>query len=585
MISFALKICLNAGMKSAVWQILVAVLKGLEPIVTIYLIANFISSVAEFIQNKNNEISDAIQWLLLAALVTFVMRAIDAASALVSLKYRENLQSSIEKKLIEKIYSLNQEQFDRTDFNIILSKAINSKDSINDLFDKGILLFSSAVTFFVSLFSISWHSPAVATIIIITVIPSLIFELYNNKRFDKIETENDKDWRIMSRTGWLLLDPSRMPEIRILGAYKRLFDVWLSRKKSIFSREIKIQILAQKFSMLGNFIRITGDTFANIWLLKLVFFGSIGLESFLFLRGLLIETSSNIGTLVSNIQGMHKNYIEIRNLCLVLFQNSSIPDGEKRLETGNIKISFENVSFKYPGEEKFALKNISFKVDFGQKIAIVGDNGSGKSTIMKLLLRQYLPSSGNIYINNVDIRDLRLDDYYEKTSVIMQDANIFEHLTVDENIRFGVGRDVDRTAVISAAKKSGADSFIEKLKYQYDHRLMNTFDDGTQLSGGQSQRICLARFFVRKSNFFIVDEPTSAVDAEGEERIFSHIFSADNNNTAIVVSHRFNTVRNADKIFVLQQGLLIESGNHHSLMNNNLIYRKMFLTQAAGYRE
>ena len=585
MIIFSLKICFKAGLKSAIWQIFVALLKGIEPVVSIYLVAKFISSVAEIIQNKNNELFEAFQWLLLAALVVLLMRAVDAVSALVSLRYRENLQSSIEKQLIEKIYSLNQEQFDRTDFNVILSKAINSKDSINDIFDKTILLFSSLITFVVSILSISAYSPLVSLIIVVTIVPSLIFELYNNKRFDAVETENDKDWRIMSRTGWLLLDPSRMPEIRILGAYKKLFDVWHIRKKLIFSREMKIQILSQKYSIIGNFIRIIGDILSNIWLLKLVVFGNFGLDNFLFLRGLLIEASSNIGTLVANTQGIHKNYIEIRNLCSVLFQKNSISDGTKKIGSENINIYFDNVSFKYPGEDTFAIKNLTFSVNYGQKIAIVGENGSGKSTIMKLLLRQYLPSTGKIYINGLDIIDLKLDDYYEKMSVIMQDSNIFEHLTVDENIRFGVGRSVDRTEVIRAAKQSGAHNFIEKLRYGYDHRLMNTFDDGTQLSGGESQRICLARFFARTSSFFVVDEPTSAVDAEGEEQIFSHIFSAKKNKTAIVISHRFNTVRRADKIFVLRKGILEESGNHESLMKNDSIYRRMFLTQAAGYIE
>jgi ATP-binding cassette subfamily B protein len=585
MILFSLKLCLNAGIKSAVWQIFVSLLKGIEPVVTIYIIAKFISSVAELIQNKNTEVSDAVQWLLFAALVTLLMRAVDAVSALVSLRYRENLQSSIERQLIEKIYSLNQEQFDRTDFNIILSKAIKSKDSINDIFDKTILLLCSSVTFFISLVSIAVHSPLVSAIIVVTVVPSLVFEIYNNKRFDKVETENDKDWRIMSRTGWLLLDPSRMPEIRILGAYKKLFDVWLNRKNLIFSREIKIQVLAQKYAIIGNVIRTIGDILSNIWLLKLVVFGSFGLDNFLFLRGLLIEASSNIGTLVSNIQGIHQNYIEIRNLCTVLFQKSSVSDGKIQIKSSSINVFFDNVSFKYPGEEAFAIKNLTFHINCGEKVAIVGDNGSGKSTVMKLLLRQYLPSAGKIYINGCDIRDLKLDSYYEKMSVIMQDSNIFEHLTVDENIRFGVSRDVDRSKVISAAKQSGAHNFIEKLKYGYDHRLMNTFDDGTQLSGGESQRISLARFFARTSSFIVVDEPTSAVDVEGEEQIFSHIFSSDKDKTAIVISHRFNTVRRADKIMVLKKGILVETGNHESLMKNGCIYRKMFLMQAAGYIE
>lgn len=585
MFVWALKTALLAGRKSALWQIFSSIFKGIEPVIGIYLVSHFIASVAQAIQGKEHDINEAVRWLAYIVALGVASKLVDAVTVLTFMRYQASLQNYMEKQLIEKMYTLSQDQFDDELFNVRLSKAVQAKDSVNDIFHKVLTLTSATLAFLTSMGTILYHTPLVGIILAATVLPSLLIEINTNKKRDLVETENDKDWRIMSRTGWLLIDPVRMPEIRLLGAYHKLLNVWIGRKKNIFKREIRTEESAQKKLVIGKFVQLSGEVFANLWFLRMVFTGGLGLENFLFLRGLLTEAATTISTLISSIQGMHKNYIELKNLSLILFTPPNIKDGDVRIDDNcSLSVEFKNVSFKYPKSDSFCLENICFSIKPGEKVALVGKNGSGKSTIAKLLLRQYIPSSGDIRINGIDVRELDIESFHSRLSILVQNFSLFEHLTIEENIKFGVPRLIEHEEMISAAKQSGAHEFITKLKNGYQQRLMNTYDDGVQLSGGELQRVSLARCFARGADFFVLDEPTSAIDAKGEEEIFSQIFELFDDKSALIISHRFSTVRKADRIIVLDGGSIVETGSHEELIRNGGLYMEMFELQASGYR-
>ena len=247
-------------------------------------------------------------------------------------------------------------------------------------------------------------------------------------------------------------------------------------------------------------------------------------------------------------------------------------------------IEFKNVSFRYPsekGESPMVLRNISFTIKPGEKIAIVGVNGSGKTTLIKLLCRIYDPTEGSILINGIDLRDLHLEDWQSAIGILFQDFPVY-NLTVRESI--GVGRisdTLEQQRLQEAAKYSGADEFIT----DYDQLIWKEFKNGIDLSKGQHQRLAVARMFYRNAAITILDEPTASIDAVTEEKIFASMEKNTEGKTVILITHRFSTVKNANKIVLLENGEIIELGSHRELMQLNGKYAGLYSMQAKRYLE
>jgi ABC-type multidrug transport system fused ATPase/permease subunit len=252
-------------------------------------------------------------------------------------------------------------------------------------------------------------------------------------------------------------------------------------------------------------------------------------------------------------------------------------------------IEFDNVSFRYPAEEAenpFVLKNLSFSIKPGEKVAIVGVNGSGKTTLIKLLCRIYDPTEGNIYINGVNLKDIHLEDWQNAIGILFQDFPVY-NLTIRDSI--GVGRIADENGngnsdeerLLQAAQYSGASEFIK----DYDQLIWKEFAGGIDLSKGQHQRLAVARMFYRNAAVTILDEPTASIDAVTEEKIFSTLETNMKGKTVILITHRFSTVKNADKIILLEHGSIIEYGSHKELMRLNNQYAQLYNMQAKRYLE
>ncbi len=248
-------------------------------------------------------------------------------------------------------------------------------------------------------------------------------------------------------------------------------------------------------------------------------------------------------------------------------------------------IEFRNVSFTYPGRTAPALDDVSFTIGLGETVAIVGKNGAGKSTIVKLLGRLYDPQAGQILIDGVDVRDYDPTELRTQFGMMFQDYAMYQ-LPVAENIGVGnVNRVLDREAIESAATRGGATGLIDGLPDRYDTVLGKWFEDGHQLSGGEWQRIALSRAFMREAQILILDEPTSALDAEAEHDLFARIKQLAEGRMAIFISHRFSTTRRADRILVLENAKLIEDGTHAELMLLGGRYAELFNLQAESYME
>jgi len=292
--------------------------------------------------------------------------------------------------------------------------------------------------------------------------------------------------------------------------------------------------------------------------------------------------------LLGGIQGIYEHGLYLSTLYDLLDRQPAIEAPDDPLPVRDPfqqGIEFQNVSFRYPGNEDYALENVSFTVEPGETIALVGKNGAGKTSVVKLLGRLYDPTEGRILIDGVDIRDYDPSELRRQFGTMFQDYVTYQ-LTVRENIGVGNLFEIDDPdAIIAAAERGGADALIGSLPEGYDTMLGKWFESGHELSGGEWQRIALSRAFMRDAQILILDEPTSALDAEAEHDLFARIKQLAKGRMAIFISHRFSTTRQADRILVLENGKLIEQGTHRELMRLGGSYAQLFRLQAESYLE
>jgi ATP-binding cassette subfamily B protein len=246
--------------------------------------------------------------------------------------------------------------------------------------------------------------------------------------------------------------------------------------------------------------------------------------------------------------------------------------------------SIQDVYILLTQNQTIKFKDVSFEIKAGEKIAFVGQNGAGKTTLTKLILRFYEPTSGEILLDGININRYNKADYQEYFGVLFQDFFRYE-FSVKENIAIGKIDEIDNQQRIEkAAELSLADEVVSELKYGYEQQLGKRFVKGQELSGGQWQKIALARAYMKNAEVMILDEPTSALDAKAESEVFERFIGLIKNKTSVIISHRFSTVRQADRIIVLENGQILESGTHEQLMENNKLYAQLFTLQAEGYQ-
>jgi ABC-type multidrug transport system fused ATPase/permease subunit len=364
----------------------------------------------------------------------------------------------------------------------------------------------------------------------------------------------------------------------------------LERYRSIFHRlygeDRDLTIRRGVWGYLLSLLSTAAFYFAYAWIVLEAIAGRLSLGNMTMYLMVFRQGQTTFSSTLTSIGGMYEDNLYLSNLYEFLEQPISQPKGKftQGLIPGD-GIRFENVSFIYPGSNKLALDDVSFHIKPGDKLAIVGENGSGKTTLIKLLTRLYNPDKGRILLDGLDLHKWNLEVLQRRIGVIFQDFIRYQ-FTVGENIGVGdVARLEDKHLWQIAAEKGMALPLIKQLPESFQTQLGKWFRGGQELSGGQWQKIALSRAFMRsRADILVLDEPTAAMDAEAEFQIFDRLRSLTQNQMAILISHRFSTVRMADKIMVLSDGKVVEQGTHEELLQAGGRYSHLFRLQAAGYQ-
>jgi ABC-type multidrug transport system fused ATPase/permease subunit len=426
-------------------------------------------------------------------------------------------------------------------------------------------------------------APLIGFLIILTILPVAFVQVKQNNIREAMYKKIEPYERVAYRTRWMLIDPNFMPEIRLMNGFKKMISIWRAQMKKSQDEIFENDKTIAKLDIGTETIQPLISFGSNVYLFRLLLAGTIGLDRFIFLRGMLEQANSSALSVANSVKRLHELSINLRNFGEVYETLPAIPNGSVKIKRP-LTIEFNNVSFSYPGSKQVVLDDVSFLIVPGSKLALVGENGAGKTTLLKLLLRQYLPTSGTIMVNGIDIKDIEQESYYATLSNLSQEFFIVQHLTIRDNLIMGLGTEPSDEVIYKTTDLVTASEFLRKLPYKLNTRLDASFDDGTNLSGGQMQRLGVARALLKNGDVMILDEPTSAIDAKAEYAIFNNIYRAHAEKTTLIVSHRFSTVRKADKIIVMEHGKITEYGTHDELLEYNGLYREMFDTQAEGYR-
>ncbi|MEO1764433.1 MAG: ABC transporter ATP-binding protein [Cyanobacteria bacterium J06629_18] len=365
----------------------------------------------------------------------------------------------------------------------------------------------------------------------------------------------------------------------LLGRYRNLFH-------QLYGEDRDLTIKRGFWSYVLGLLSTATFYVAYAWIVVETVAGRISLGDMTMYLTVFRQGQTTFSSALTSIGGMYEDNLYLSNL--YEFLEEEVPKRYGRAIKGTNPqdgIRFENVTFTYPGSTKPALKNISLHLKPGEKLAIVGENGSGKTTLIKLLTRLYTPESGRILLDGLNLEEWDLDELRRRIGVIFQNFVRYQ-FTVGENIGVGdVEKLSDETAWEIAAEKGMAQPFIERLPNGFTTQLGRWFKSGQELSGGQWQKIALSRAFMRKSaNILVLDEPTSAIDSQAEYEIFDRLRNLTKDKMVFLISHRFSTVRMADKIIVIEHGELLETGTHEELLQANGRYATLFFLQAQGYR-
>jgi ATP-binding cassette subfamily B protein len=558
----------------------------LYPFIQVFLL----SKVLDIFTSQTNLGFQSFHWIIVTYLVASVLKLGLKSLADVKGAYlQEKMGGYIDIQISKKLSELDPATFEDPEFQNLIAQLEGIKGSLQMHLLRFTGLLDAVFKFITATLVISATFPWFAPVVLMATIPSYIawdrlrvktWPFYVEKRSivtrvteyvkTLLSSDSTSKESIIFKTGPVLLDKIKKEQRKYFTEFAKENDPWMLK---IFLARI-FQFCAFVYTQYLNLVRVFSGTL------------SIGQFTLIFQQSLnLVFSAEEILNQYSSISARNKyldKFFEFFATGKII--NSPLnPSTIPQFPNPQV-IEFKNVSFKYPNTERYILKDFNLKIESGEKIALVGENGAGKTTIIKLLLRFYDVTDGEILLNDVNIKEVDLNEWHTSIGALFQDFIKYQ-FTFKENVYFGDLTKNDKEKYLKKAiEKSGANNYLDTLPDNIDQVVGKMFEGGIDLSGGQWQKLALARAFFRDAPILILDEPTSAIDAKAEYEIFQKVQSLQADKTVIIISHRFSTVRHADRILVLNDGKIIEEGEHESLIMQKGVYEELFELQAQGYK-
>ena len=568
--------------------IAISIIKGILPIFSAYVTAQLLNNLA-LAYTKQISFEPIIFWLVLQFIYLLANKIIGFLDTIVTRISGELVTTHIKTKILTKAKEVDIGRFDVPEFYEKLENA-NREASMRpiQILNSTFNTLSHIITI-VGFVAILWKiNPLVPFVIALLGVPTAIINFTFRRKNVNYMRFRSKDRRQMEYYAGLMTNKDLVKEIRLFG----LSDIFINRFKTVFKKYFsglkKLIIKENIWNISAALVTTVVNCGLFLYIAYKVYQGELQIGDYSLYTGALNSISSGVNVIITSTAVVFEGTLFIENMILFMKDKKNIaptidnPRSPER-HIGH-KIEFKNVSFKYPGTDRYVLKNINLTLNPGDTAVLVGLNGAGKTTLIKLLTRLYDPTEGVIYLDGHDIREYNTNELYDLFGIIFQDFGKYA-VTVKENIAFGQANEpISDDKVRDAARQSDSETFIENLPDNFDTPLMRYFEEqGIELSIGQWQKLSVARAFYSYSDILILDEPTASLDAIAEQAIFNQFDELRKDKTTLFVSHRLSSATTASVIIVLLNGEIVECGSHEELMNLQGHYHKLFTTQAKRY--
>ena len=577
----------------AAFNILLRVIRASLPLTMLYvgkLIIDeivFISVTAGGSAVENPDMSILTTFVLIELGLAVFSDLLGRGIALVDSLLGDLVSHEISLRLMHQSARIDLECFEDSEFYDKLERARRQASSRILLMSQALTQLQDSITVFFLAAALITFNPWLLLLLAITLIPAFLGETHFNSQSYSLMYGWTQERRELDYLRFAGASDETAKEVKIFGLsdffgqrYQKLAGEYYQVNRNLSVRRAAWGGLLSMLGSLGYYTAYAVIIYRTVY-------GELSLGDLTFLSGSFLRLRSLMEAILIRFSSIADSALYLRDLFDFLEMEPRIRSKDESLpfpETIHDGFTFENVSFRYPQMEKWVLRDVSFILQPGEKLALVGENGAGKTTLVKLLTRLYDPVEGRILLDGHDLRDYNLDGLRDAVGVIFQDY-VKYHLTASENI--AVGRIDDRNnsnRIKEAAQRSLADKVIDKLPEGYQQMIGRWFKQGTNLSGGEWQKIAIARAYMRDAQLLMLDAPTATLDARAENDVFLPFVKLTGDECAGLISHRFSTVRMADRIVVLHEGKLLEHGTHEELLAAGGQYSELFQLQASGYR-
>lgn len=561
-----------------------SIFNAVLPIVTTYFAAKATTELAAAFGGDEAAGTRALMYIVISVLLGLFSVIWNGIDRYIQALLRYKVESIMSDTMYERFLSLEFWRYEDKATIDTYDKAQQFARFYAYVFDRLSSLVSQLITVVAAIVALVLFVPWIALIVLLALVPGMYFQFKLSRLQINHWNKNISIRRAQNFIEWNLLQPDAITELRVNGLVRHFLDLRNDYRERDERQRLNFERRYIGRGLISDSLESAAELISLVWITLQIIAKEQPIGQFVYVQQLVSRAIGSANSFISTLSGMDEEIAQLFDYQKFM----EYPVSNSRpvtIRSAPAEIILRNVSFAYYGGEKPVLQNISIDIKAGSHIAIVGENGAGKSTLVKLLLGLYPPSKGEVMVDSHDLSAVNLESWHRFIAVLQQEFQHYDFASIRDNVYFGNVEDKrDKERYNMAIHDAEAGEFIEKLPSKdgtLPSKWMGDDDDnekGTNLSGGQWQRLALARSFYRNAPIIVLDEPTSAIDALAESKIFRRLF-AHKNKTIITISHRLNTVRHADIIYVLENGKLAESGTHDELIAKKSAYYHLFKSQ------